>query len=213
MYSKILEPKVNEMFEELKKKVSEITANSTLNTEQAGYAIAKAVASETTKRSKTMLSDMFDYLSEKILETPEFSDISMQKKFYELNLLDEIANKYQFDVPKNIDFKEADKMLKSLIAGAGTATIGGTVVIGGTAVIGNILKFALTPKSFIVPVALVIAASIAAYCISYFAVVPNSNKNKFNESVNKFLDEIQYQFLAWFDEIEKYFYKRVDELK
>ena len=40
---------------------------------------------------------------------------------------------------------------------------------------------------------------------------PKCGNKKFIEAVNKFLEEIKKRFLAWFDEVECYFNKRVDE--
>ena len=200
MYSKNLASKVNTMFDNLSGKISGIV-NSSANVEQAGHEIAKVVASETATRSKTMLNDMYADLTKKLLATPDFADISSQNRFYELNLRDEIFSKYRFETNDNIDYRAADRTLNSLIAGAGTAAVGG------------ILIFALSPASPVVPIAIVVAASVAAFCVSYYVITPGQDKNKFEEAVGKFLDEIKRQFLAWFDEIERYFDRRVNELK
>ena len=200
MYSETLTPRINQMFDDLQIQVTNIVKTQN-NMKDAGNNIALAVASETTAKGKTMLNDMFAYLSDKLLESPDFSVVTRQNRFYELNLRNEILDKYVFETESKIDIPESSKVVNSLIASAGTAAIGG------------ILVFALSPASPVVPVAVVVAASISAFCLSYQVIEPNRSKAKFTVAINTYLDEIRKQYLAWFDEVERFFNKRVNELK
>jgi len=199
MYSETLEPKVNSMFEGIHNQVSSII-KSQVKIEDARREVALAVASETTAKGKTILNDMFAYLSDRLLESPGFSSIEKQNKFFELNLRSEINEKYNFETHGKVDFEESNKIVKPITAAAGTAALGGLLV------------FALSPASPVVPVAAVIVASLSAFCLTYFVIEPNSSKAKFAFAVKKYIDELKVQFLAWIVEVENYFNKRVEEL-
>ncbi len=198
MYSKILEPKIDSMFSEIGDKVSELIDNMP-SLYMASDSIATLVASETTTRSKTMLSDMYSQLSKQVLDS--IHDIAKQNRFYEVNLRQEIFDKYNFEVPSaSINFTEANRIYTSFSSGAGTVAFGGVLIL------------ALSPATPIVPIALVIAASVAVFCTTYFKVTPDINRAKFKLAVNKYLIEVKSGYIAWFDEVEIYFNKRVVEI-
>jgi hypothetical protein len=187
------------MFAEINERISEIiTSESSLKT--ACEEIVKYVASETTTRSETMLSDMCYELYKKVVDS--MPDASMRNRFRNVDLEQEISEKYNFAIPSNpIDFREANCVYTSLAAGAGTSVIGGLLV------------YALVSDAPKIPSALVVVASISAFCLSYFKVTPNVNKSNFKTAVNSYLLEAKISYLAWFDEVERYYNKRVDEIR
>lgn len=198
MYSKTLEPKIEKMFADVNTKISDIISSEN-SLKSACSQISRLVASETTTRSETMLSDMCNVLSTKVLNS--LPNASAKNKFRYADLEQEISKKYNFSIPnEDINFKEANKIVTSLLAGAGTASIGGLLV------------YSLSPAAMTLPIALVIAASISAFCISYFKATPHVNKSKFKVAVNKYLMETKKSYIAWFDEVERYFNKRADEV-
>jgi hypothetical protein len=199
MYSKSLEPKINKMFSEIGGKVSEIISNAPSMSE-ASESIANLVASETATRSKTMLSDMFAALSTQVMDS--IADVAGKNRFYEANLRQELFDKYVFDVPHGgINFTEANRVYTSLAAGAGTGLA------------GSVLVFALSRAAPVVPIALVVAASVAVFCTWYFKVTPDGNKEKFAAAVDKYLSEVKSGYISWFDEVERYFNRRAEEIK
>lgn len=199
MFSETIKSKIDKMFEELDAKSSEIIKNS-FSRSEAAEKVAQIVGSEVALRSKTMLSSMYDTLSETVLNS--ISEVANRNKFYEANLRVELMDKYSFDLPRDkIDFKEANRVVTSLSVGAGTIAVGGLLV------------FALSPSVPIVPIAIVVAVSVSAFCVSYFKITPNANKSNFKAAVSKYLDEIKGGYIKWLDEAEKYFDRRVDEIK
>ena len=199
MYSKTLEPKINQMFEDISTKVS-ATIEASYSKKDACDRIAELVGSETATRSKTMLSDMYAALLKQSLDS--IGDVAKQNRFYEANLRQEIFEKYNFSTSSSgIDFKEADRVLISLVAGAGTAAVGGLLI------------YALSPTAPILPIAIVVAASISAFCVSYFKATPSINKSNFKVTVNKYLMDTKSSYIAWFDQVENYFNKRADEIR
>ncbi|WP_282937685.1 hypothetical protein [Paenibacillus sp. RC67] len=199
VYSEILKPKIDKMFQDLRARVSEIISYSE-DVHQAGQKIAIAVASETATRSKTMLSDMYAYLSKQVLQSADFSDVTRKNKFYEANLRKELFDKYSFESLGTLDFKEVNRVYASLADSAGTVALGGILIV------------ALSPASLAIPIAIVVAASVAAFCASYYKVTPNINKGNFDKAIDKYLSDTKRDFTKWFDEIERYFGSCVDNL-
>lgn len=207
MYSDTIRPKVEEMFGNLRGKVAAIVSDS-FASDEAIAAVTRLVSSELTTRSKTILSDMLFALSDKLLETEFFSVISRQNKFYEINLRQEIFNKYQFAPSTTVDYQEASRVLHALKVG------GATFVAGGVIEVGVVLAAGLSLSSFApVPVGLLIVASIGATVADYYVVGPARNKKVLADVLNAYLVQAQKQFLDWFDEVECFFNKRVEEVK
>ena len=116
MYSTTIKPKVDIMFDDLRKKVASVVADSSTSTEAVATA-TKLVSSELATRSKSILSDMLFDLSDSLMETEFFADITRQNKFYEINLRQEILNKYQYAPSTTVNYKEASKELQALKVG------------------------------------------------------------------------------------------------
>ncbi|WP_299667809.1 hypothetical protein [uncultured Psychromonas sp.] len=206
MYSEKMKPKVEKMFNDLRVKTLEIADSNSAN--DVVSRVCQRVSSETTSRSKTMLSDMLFDLNDSLLQTSFFTDISRQNKFMELNLRKEILGKYQFTTSNTIDYQEASRIMQAIKVGSGTLVIGGACEIGVVLIAGLSLS-SLVP----VPVGILIVAAFAAALVDYFIIEPNRNKKNISQAIDKYLIEAQQQFLNWFDEVENYFNKRVDELK
>ena len=207
MYSATIQNKVNAMFDDLKKRASTIVSESSTSKEAVDR-VTRLVSSELSTRSKSILSDMMFDLTDALMETEDFKDISRQNKFTEINLRQEILSKYQFTPTGVVDYKEASKELNALMVG------GATFVVGGVAEIGYVLIAGLKLSTLVpIPVSVLIAASIGAALADYFAVEPPKSKKKMSEAIDAYLNQTQKEFLRWFDEVENYFYRRVDEIK
>ena len=92
MYSTTIKPKVDKMFSDLDRQAKEIIATST-SMNEAVARVTRLVSSEVSTRSKTILSDMLDDLTNALMETEFFTDISKQNAFYRVNLQEEILGK------------------------------------------------------------------------------------------------------------------------
>ena len=207
MYSTAIRPKVEKMFSELQSKVKRIIAE-TDSSKDAVNKILQLVSTETASRSKSILSDMLFDLNDDLMKTSFFSDISRQNKFMEKNLRQEILNNYQFATNISLDYDEATRIANSLKLG------GGVLVIGGIGSIGVVLIKGLSLSSLVpIPISIIVAAALGTALVNYFAIEPNKSKMMFEKKVNDYLSEAQQQFLNWFDEVENYFNKRVEEIK
>lgn len=203
MYSNTLKPKVDQMFEEIGKKVSE-TIDASSTRKDAADNISSLVGTETSSRSKTMLSDMYAVLSKSTLD--KISNVELQNKFYEADIRSEIFSKYNFSASvSGMGYSEINRTAMSLGIGGGTAVAGA----GITAALA--LSGALTIP-IAVPVAIVFAAAVGAFCLSYFKINPDMNKSRFKAAVSEYLETVKRDFLQWFDTIENYFNTRVKEI-
>lgn len=196
--------KIEELFNKLKGRSIELLV-AFPDTNQASKMIVELVSSETNIRSKTILTDVYDQMSREVLASSDFSDSARKNRFYDMNLRSEIIEKYRFDITSlnsfqgGIPFKEINVMYASIAAAAGTTALGG------------ILKYALI-NTIDIPIVFVVAGALLVFCGAYFKSVPNRNKVAFEHALNSFFMEAKQGFIAWFDEIERYFNKRVDEL-
>ena len=75
MYSESIKPKVDVMFDDLRKRVNTIVSDSSTSKE-ATEKITKLVSSELATRSKSILSDMLFDLTDALMETDYFKDFS-----------------------------------------------------------------------------------------------------------------------------------------
>ena len=207
MYSTTIKPKVDVMFNDLRKKVSAIVIESSTSNEAINN-VTKLVSSELAARSKSILSDMLFDLSDKLMDTEFFADIAKQNRFAEINLRQEILSKYQFAPSTTVNYREASRTVQALKVGGATFVVGGTIEIGVVLIAGLSLSN-LVP----IPISILIVASIGAALADYYAIEPAKNKKALAQALDNYLVDAKQQFLNWFDEVEKYFNVRVEEIK
>ncbi len=207
MYSTTIKPKVDKMFSDLDRQAKEIITTSTSMNEAVARA-TRLVSSEISTRSKTILSDMLDDLTNALMETEFFTDISKQNAFYRVNLQEEILSKYQFTPSATVNYKEASRMVQALKVGGITFAAGAVVEVGIVLIAGLSLS-SLVP----IPVSVLVVASIGAALADYYAIEPAKNKQNLALAFDGYLTQAKQQFLNWFDEVEKYFNARVEEIK
>lgn len=207
MYSTTIKPKVDKMFSDLDRQAKGIIATSTSMNEAVTRA-TRLVSSEVSTRSKTILSDMLDDLTNALMETEFFTDISKQNAFYRVNLQEEILSKYQFTPSTSVNYKEASRTVQALKVGGITFAAGAVVEVGAVLIAGLSLS-SLVP----IPVSVLVVASIGAALADYYAIEPAKNKKNLALAFDGYLTQAKQQFLNWFDEAEKYFNARVEEIK
>ena len=207
MYSTTIKPKVDVMFNDLRKKVSAIVIESSTSNEAINN-VTKLVSSELAARSKSILSDMLFDLSDKLIDTEFFADIAKQNRFAEINLRQEILSKYQFALSTTVNYREASRTVQALKVGGATFVVGGAIEIG-VVLIAGLSICNLLP----IPISILIVASIGAALADYYAIEPAKNKKALAQALDNYLVDAKQQFLNWFDEVEKYFNVRVEEIK
>ncbi|OON85784.1 hypothetical protein BXO88_11045 [Oribacterium sp. C9] len=207
MYSDSIKDKVNTMFDDLKKRVYIIVSNSNTATE-AAQKVTNLASSELASRSKSLLSDMLFDLSDSLMNTDYFKDISKQNRFTEINLRQEILSKYQFAATGTVNYNETSRETRALKVG------GITFVIGGVSELGYVLISGLSLSSlFPIPIGTLIAVSIGTALTDYYAIEPKREKKAMLNALNDYFEQAKKQFIDWFDEVERYFNMRVEEIK
>lgn len=207
MYRTKIEPKIDKMFNDLINKVNDIVERSSSSKETITLTTS-LVSSELAIRSQSILSDMIFYLTNSLLKTEFFSDVSKRNKFYRVNLRSEIINKYQFSPASSVNYKEVSRELQALKVGGVTLAAGGAIEVGAVLISGLSLS-SLVP----IPIAALVAVSIGAALTDYYAIEPARSKKALKGALDNYLTQTKGQFLNWFDEIERYFNKRVEEIK
>ena len=134
----------------------------------------------TIAESKMLLSDVCGYLRTETLKKEIFK----------------IDNKFVFEVPKNIDYKNGEELKKALKQSGIIFTTGGVVSI--------IIK-TLVPIS----IGLILAG------VWYYTAQKNENirKDKMNEITDKYLSNLKISLQEWVKSIEKYYDTEVEELE
>ena len=150
----------------------------------------------TITESKMLLSDMCGYLRKETLKKEIFKNIDNKLQFDDLDMFDKIDNKFIFEIPNNIDYKNGEELKKSLTQSGIIFSAGGVVSI--------IIK-SLIPVS----IGLILAG------VWYYTAQKNENtrKEKMNEITNKYLKNIKISLQEWVKSIEKYYDEEVDKLE
>lgn len=195
MYNR--EREINEVFSDLKEKLYKLF-NLSSNIDIVSKKIIEKTSLELTIESKMLITDMYSEMSKKTLSSKEFETIERKNRFYELDIQNEILEKYKFKVTDKIDYKEANKLYTSLGMAAGTMAIGG------------ILKYVLQ-NNINIPFIVIICGAVMAFGASYF-LKPSVNKKNLEKAVDEFLDKTKKEFIAWFYEIEEYYNRRVRDI-
>ena len=207
MYSAKIETKINAMFENLRNKVADIVAVSSSSSE-AVENVTRVIGSELAIRSKSLKSDMLFDLTDDLMETEFFADISRRNKFYERDIRQEILSKYEFVPSTSVDYREASKVIQALKVG------GTTFVVGGAVEVGVVLTAGLSLSSLVpIPISILIIASIGAALVDCYAIEPARSKKVLTQALDDYLVQAKKQFLGWFDEVEILFNKRAEEIK
>ena len=207
MYSEAIKPKVETIFDGLWQKADSIISECN-SVNEAVSRITRIVGSETSTQSKVILSDMLYDLEKSLFETPFFENPERRNKFRVQNLRREIIDKYQFAASDDVDYQEASRMMQALKVG------GAAFVIGGIGEIGVILVKRLSFSNLVpVPIGVLVVAALGTALADYLAVEPSRSKKRFRQVVNSYLKDVQQQLLLWFDEVENYYNKRVDEIR
>ena len=207
MYRTKIEPKIDNMFNDLINKINDIVERSSSSKETITLTTS-LVSSELAIRSQSILSDMIFDMTNSLLKTDFFSDVSKRNKFYRVNLRSEIINKYQFSPASSVNYKEISRELQALKVGGVTLAAGGAIEVGAVLISGLSLS-SLVP----IPIAALVAVSIGVVLTDYYAIEPARSKKALKGALDNYLTQTKGQFLNWFDEIERYFNKRVEEIK
>lgn len=158
--------------------------------------LKKISANITIIESKMLLSDICVSLRKETLKKEIFKNIDNKLKFDDLDMFNKIDNKFIFEIPSKIDYKNGEELKKAL-------TQSGIIFITGGVV--SVIIRSLVPVS----IGLILAG------VWYYTAQKNENikKEKMNEITNKYLKNIKISLQEWVKSIEKYYDEEVDKLE
>ncbi|MCH5249597.1 MAG: hypothetical protein J1E98_06680 [Lachnospiraceae bacterium] len=173
--------------------------NTGLTRQQAIDKVINITVNKFTPESKMLLSSVYNMMMEHTLNEPLFLDAKNKAAFYEMNLLKELNEKFNFDIPKNINYEQSSLEIKKLINA-------GVVVVG----VGGAISFMF--ESWI-PIGIGVAGLIAGIMATLLDEDKNIGKGSIDALVDSYLDSVKKSILLWIDSVEKYYYERVSDLK
>ena len=156
--------------------------------------VIKDAVNRFTPKSKMILSDVYDMLKEQTFNEEFFKDVSHQAAFYKMNIMKELNEKFDFNIPSSIDYEESKIKMEDWLKLGAIEFVGGCIGI--------------TLKNFFPIVVSTIIAGIM------FLMFKNKNINKdLKIVIDEYLENIKKSLLTWVDSIEKYYNERIKQLK
>lgn len=209
MSDEIVKRMIDELFNTMEIKVKDILANSR-NSEQATLLITEYISSTVAAESLGYMSVLYSHLSKKTLSENVFRAPANANKFYELGLRKKLVDAYEFDIDSvasyksGIDFNEINRVYTAAGAAVGSAAVSG-ILLG---VLNGVVD---------IPVVVIIAgavlAAIGGGSVTFFKVVPDINKQRFESAVDSFMKELKESILNWVDDVTNFYNREVEELK
>ncbi|NQX62594.1 hypothetical protein [Paenibacillus qinlingensis] len=190
-----IENNVNILIDEIAKEIANIKVSSK-NYDVTTREICSYVSSKVAAQCKGLMSTLYTELSSETLKGEIFKDNANKNKFYDLDLRSHIYEKYNFEPANKINFKAANSQLVALGIPVGVFGIGVALTLS----LSNII---------VIPVALVVAVLL-------YPVIKKGldsfNKQQYYATVQKYMNGLKIELLSWFDSIQTYYLKQVDEL-
>lgn len=172
------------------------SSNSRLSDKQIIDKVIRITVNKFTPESKMILSSVYNMMMERTLQETLFKDVKNKAAFYEMNILKQLNEKFQFDIPKDINYEESKAIMDKWIASGAVVAVGGVVSI--------------SLKSWI-PIGI---ATVIAGIMAFLLKKEQSNGHKNTRTlIKEYLDNVKKSLLVWIDSIEKYYDARVDQLR
>lgn len=161
---------------------------------------AKKLASE----SKAILSSTYNMLKDHTFSEAIYEDPSMKAAFFEADILTQISSKFNFDVPKHVDYQESEYLVEKLIAA------GVIVVVAGS---GGYVSIKLkSPVPFGIAIGIIIAV-VAATAIYKKFFKKDGSSDDLSVAIDKYLDSVKISLIKWVESIEQYYDEQVEKLE
>ena len=82
-----------------------------------------------TPESKMILSSTYNMLMEHTLSTAKYTDAEKKAAFYEMDILKELNGKFNFEVLKDISYRESRKEINKWVKSGAVVVVGGLISI------------------------------------------------------------------------------------
>lgn len=191
-----LEAYVDKLIDGLKKDVIKAKSNG-VSGEQLIEKVTNMTVSKLTPESKMIMSSAYNMMMKHTLAEDYFADSAHKAAFYGADILKELTQKFDFDVPNEINYKKGNIEINKVM------TSGAVIVVGG------IVSFTL--KSWIpIGIATVIAGIMAFVLNNNISASPVKDVDGV---INEYYASVKKSLLVWVDSIDVYYDKAVAEIK
>lgn len=191
-----LEAYVDKLIDGLKKDVIKAKSNG-VSGEQLIEKVTNMTVSKLTPESKMIMSSAYNMMMKHTLAEDYFADSAHKAAFYGADILKELTQKFDFDVPNEINYKKGNIEINKVM------TSGAVIVVGG------IVSFTL--KGWIpIGIATVIAGIMAFVLNNNISASPVKDVDGV---INEYYASVKKSLLVWVDSIDVYYDKAVAEIK
>lgn len=193
---KKIEGYVDKLIDGLKRETEKAKNNGTSG-EQLIEKVTNMTVNRLTPESKMILSSVYNMMMTHTLAEDYFADTAHKAAFYSADILKDLTQKFDFEVPSEINYEKSNAKVNKMMASGAVVVVGGIVSItlnswipiGIAAVIAGIMAFVLKNNDGSSSV-----KNIDGVIKEYYALVKES-------------------LLTWVDSIDAYYDKAVAEIK
>lgn len=158
--------------------------------------VIKDAVNRFTPKSKMMLSTVYDMLREKTFNEEFFKDVSHQAAFYKINIMKELNEKFDFNIPSSIDYEESKIKIEDLIKS-------GVIIVIGSAISISLKK--------IIPIG--VSVIIAGIMLLMLKNKNISGNKDLKTVIDEYLRNVKESLLSWVDSVAEYYDERIEQLK
>lgn len=222
---KKLEQRINELIENLRSD-AKVKIHEGMPDKQVIDYIINVTVNKVTAESKTLLSSIYYMLEDQTLEKSLYKNAQNKAAFYERDIFTKLYNKFDFNVPDNIDDEESknrvDKWIKAVIYERdifkelkrkldfnvsdiddeeSKNKINKWVKAGAIVVSGGIISI---PLNNCIPLGI---AAVIAGIMTYLS------KTNIDCLIDEYLDKVKKFMILWINSIVKYYDDSVSKLE
>ena len=191
-----LENRINEIISEISSSAFGY-CNAGLSSQQIIERVVNTTVNKLTPESKMLLNSVCNMMENNTFKSELYNNAEVKAAYYALDIRSDFTKRFSFDVPKNIDYKESENSIKTLVASGAVIVVGGAVSIA--------------VKS-IVPVCIaVVIAAVMAFVLHKCTNKATSSSIK--EFIQEYLQNVKNTIMKWFDEIERYYDEKISKFE
>jgi hypothetical protein len=202
---------IKDDFNETRQRVIRIIHNSA-KPDQATREIMDYLSKKLPRSCSDYGTLLYSVKSGKTLSEDAFRPAENANKFYRLDLLQKLSDAYGFNMSELNSIKTGID-LRGINKRCGPTAV--KAAVGSGVLTGVVLGLLSSPLR--IPIAVVIAGALIAGLGGGYAanklVVPQQNKRMAEESVQKFLSDLESDVRSWADGLERYYDDQVSTLR
>lgn len=149
-----------------------------------------------TPESKMAMSSAYNMMMEHTLAKPIFQTAQNKAAFYDMDILKELNSKFNFNVPKHINYEESKAEMNKWIKAGAVVVVGGLISI---------------PTKSLIPIG--IAVIVAGVMLLLLKDSKNGKTQDITHLIQKYLNDVTKTMMHWLNTVEGYYDERVASLE